>query len=1765
MRDSNRKRGCNSINPTSSSPTRGTKRAGRDKSKGAKHKNGKGLVEKRERDSERETRARKDVSKLEVRKSKFLTKERKRQASHGDKASVPGGPRAKKKERLVEAACTDMSDRKNVESSIPRETADSLGGQGGSREDGAGGQRERMDHKDHKDHKDRKDSKDRKDRKDGKDRKEDPSRARRADRSLDDDRAALGQPSMESILRSLVQQGHPGSFGGPQMFFSNPFHSGSSSHQREKINSLIDMIENDGNPGEQLTGLSELCEHVSIASEDSMLSFPTDRVVPLLIDELQGSENPDVKLLAARAVTLLLDVYPPSARLVSQCGGVMVFCENLLSIEYIDLAEQSIQALGKMSESYPELLLDPNQGNVLDAVLSFVDFFQIGMQRIAVATAANVCLALASGVPHWPLSTSGGGAEDCVLDRLKALCQGSIPNLLLLTSSPDNKVALSAYQALTSIAKTCSVSGLPVESVIDVDSLQVVIARLVGIGGAVQMKPCVFYAMVRFMSTSTSASVELPKRLLEQQAPCVISSILALLSTKAQAASVGSSDPGILSLQELKPRDQEEANVLISLVDNMLPPVLGSDLRVFDRSKSKREMKTLEKMGVVLRNEDAMRANRKNLVSIREELLQEGGCAAVDAVAPMLLDPLLHLEFATLSGNSKLGVLSLVDKILFYSSSACLMKLVSELPLSVFIIRLLQSSNHVWPLSSLKFIASMLQKEPDMKKSLLRDGVLHEVKKTKETFLGLGQAEKDIASAYAWLADRVLVCSFGEHLKNPGGSESEGNETEGMVALQKLRLDIAGSTGDDERVLHVIASFVKLVLVRGVSPYEIHASGILEDVYGYLHDTDDVATASRRRTSFRGLLESPEATERVIDTIQEIVMNNEHLEVVHSLTQFVPSLRSMLIGSVRPGARGDGIEMDPFTNGLRALGTPLRIKLRCMEDALQDRLSGTAILIEPLATVAQTQEYLRPKITRALTSKIMGKLKNSRDQAPDGAAAEAIVTRSKSKRLGYLAGMGKGGDTIEVTQRLGQVDQPSSQSPAGDDAYHEDEDEEDMEILDELSDGEGDEGVDMIGGEDIDINVDDSSSGDDGNVGRQDGHEGSQDGRRSGRMGGVDASGAAGGHDEFCIRLFIGGKELDSTDTLLRVIHAEKLKGSQNSALDMAHVWKETHQIDFCIDPVARVDSKAPPDAVSAMECDWNLEDILCDGKDPVPCQSLVDRQVYYAVCVLSVFEDASSLDMRPLLINSKICSKLTKQMRDTLLVCSRMLPDWCSRLPRLTKFLFSYEARRMYFRYHAFGLGRTMMAMLEDASWHGPSGGSQGSGSELPFRTPRVVRQKVRISRSHVLESSRKVFDRYADSKSRLEVEFYNEAGSGLGPTLEFYTLLSVEFQRRDLGMWRESELPVSPLTNVADESGGIVQDRPGPRVGELPANKRGKELVICPFGLFPKPFSAAQGGNTATTALLDNFRLLGQAAAKAIQDSRLLDIPLSRPFYKAALYGPGSLERDDLKDIDPVVFKTLSQIQKAILDAQESASPTVLLSGVPIDDLCLSFVLPGDDAFELCPGGVDAMVTSQNVSRYVDCIYDALLNTGIRAQVVAFRQGFDRIFPLDHLKIFYEDEIEDILCGDSKEAWTRESLTAAIKCDHGYSSSSPPVVALVNVLSALDPIDKRRFLKFVTGAPRLPAGGFSSLKPKLTVVRKNPVVPNDATGNHAGSDRTGDALMSPRTKDQLVTVYADRDLPSVMTCANYLKLPPYSTVDVLRDRLLFSIREGQNSFDLS
>jgi len=77
-----------------------------------------------------------------------------------------------------------------------------------------------------------------------------------------------------------------------------------------------------------------------------------------------------------------------------------------------------------------------------------------------------------------------------------------------------------------------------------------------------------------------------------------------------------------------------------------------------------------------------------------------------------------------------------------------------------------------------------------------------------------------------------------------------------------------------------------------------------------------------------------------------------------------------------------------------------------------------------------------------------------------------------------------------------------------------------------------------------------------------------------------------------------------------------------------------------------------------------------------------------------------------------------------------------------------------------------------------------------------------------------------------------------------------------------------------------------------------------------------------------------------------------------------------------------------------------------------------------------------------------------------------------------------------------------------------------------------------FTIGAPRLPIGGLKGLNPKLTIVKK---IPDD------------------------VNQFADAILPSVMTCQNYIKLPDYSTKEILKKRLTFAMMEGQEAFALS
>ena len=90
----------------------------------------------------------------------------------------------------------------------------------------------------------------------------------------------------------------------------------------------------------------------------------------LQVQSLNAEHNPDIMLLAARAITHLADVMPAACPSIVRHGAVSVLCDRLLCIEYIDLAEQSLQALQKLSQEHPQVpsALSPQLPSALETL-----------------------------------------------------------------------------------------------------------------------------------------------------------------------------------------------------------------------------------------------------------------------------------------------------------------------------------------------------------------------------------------------------------------------------------------------------------------------------------------------------------------------------------------------------------------------------------------------------------------------------------------------------------------------------------------------------------------------------------------------------------------------------------------------------------------------------------------------------------------------------------------------------------------------------------------------------------------------------------------------------------------------------------------------------------------------------------------------------------------------------------------------------------------------------------------------------------------------------------------------------------------------------------------------------------------------------------------------------------------------------------------------------------------------------------------------------
>jgi E3 ubiquitin-protein ligase TRIP12 len=546
--------------------------------------------------------------------------------------------------------------------------------------------------------------------------------------------------------------------------------------------------------------------------------------------------------------------------------------------------------------------------------------------------------------------------------------------------------------------------------------------------------------------------------------------------------------------------------------------------------------------------------------------------------------------------------------------------------------------------------------------------------------------------------------------------------------------------------------------------------------------------------------------------------------------------------------------------------------------------------------------------------------------------------------------------------------------------------------------------------------------------------------------------------------------------------------------------------------------------------------------------------------------------------INAKLTAKLARQLQDPLALCTNTLPAWCASLSTEMSFLFPLDLRQLYFRGSSLGVPRALLALKDRVE--GVLDGNFG----------RITPHKVRVERDSIknLNSAFVILQRLRnDSRSMLEVEYANEVATGAGPTLEFYTLVSHAFQQAHLGMWvpdgankiikhaspspnamqvdtapsdssnasssssTESSSSAATLTEpIISSATGGQQEENKKKVPQRDSKSGGSEVdsmhvVNNNGGLFPAPLI---GSSAANEEIIRRFSFLGTFIAKAIMDDRMVDFPFSIPFLKTLLGVP--LHLDDLQHVYPYLVDIIRQFlvileEKRAIEGDTSIKSEedrrkkidqIKFKGKSIEDMWLTFDLPGTNV-ELVPGGSDKSVTIHNLEEWVDLVVDAMAGQGVRPQFEALRSGFASIFDASRLAVFAADELETLICGNVEQDWSRQAILEAANYTHGFSVNSRVSGWFATVLSEFDEEQRRKFLRFATGSPRLPPRGFKGFHHRLTLSRK------DADKNHKSDDY----------------------YPSVSTCFLFIKIPDYSTFEIFKDRFLTAIENGQSGFGLS
>jgi hypothetical protein len=269
-----------------------------------------------------------------------------------------------------------------------------------------------------------------------------------------------------------------------------------------------------------------------------------------------------------------------------------------------------------------------------------------------------------------------------------------------------------------------------------------------------------------------------------------------------------------------------------------------------------------------------------------------------------------------------------------------------------------------------------------------------------------------------------------------------------------------------------------------------------------------------------------------------------------------------------------------------------------------------------------------------------------------------------------------------------------------------------------------------------------------------------------------------------------------------------------------------------------------------------------------------------------------------------------------------------------------------------------------------------------------------------------------------------------------------------------------------------------------------------------------------------LKYFKFIGRLMGLAIFNKQYFPLSFTLLFYKRLL--GKEPEFSDLKFVDSQIYKNLKWLKE-----NNNAK-----------DLCLTFSIEEVDCFdnhknvELKEGGSNIEVTDENKNEYIDLVLKYKFNNDKdEEQFNALKEGFFEIIPHEICDILNEFDLKFLISGVNLidiEDWERNTAY------QGYTVKDPTIINFWKCVKEFSNEQRTQLLIFATGSSQVPITGFKDLQ------------------NNSNN-------LEPFTLKNTGNV---DDLPISHTCFNRIDLPPYTSCEQLKEKLLRAITEGVTDF---